>query len=114
MLGWWSDVREPVIDAEWISAAFRTPPQDAAQRHALLSGRKGGDTVPRGRIICSCFSVGERAINEAIASGFRTPAALGGETEMWHQLRLLYPGTQGAAGGKSNASLRFSIFTESC
>lgn len=33
--------------------------------------------MPRGRIICSCFSVGERAIGEAIASGCRTPVALG-------------------------------------
>lgn len=77
MLGWWSDASEPAIDAEWIHAAFRTPPQNAARRHALLSGRKGGDEMPRGRIICSCFSVGERAIGEAIASGCRTPAALG-------------------------------------
>ncbi|HCR57989.1 MAG TPA: hypothetical protein DIW62_09870, partial [Raoultella sp.] len=46
-------------------------------RHALLSGRKGGDVAPRGRIICSCFSVGERAIVEAIAGGCRTPAELG-------------------------------------
>ncbi|MEN0615821.1 nitrate reductase [Klebsiella indica] len=77
MLGWWSDGHEPSIDAEWISAAFRTPPQDAAQRHALLSGRKGGDSVPRGRIICSCFSVGERTINEAIADGCHTLNGLG-------------------------------------
>lgn len=77
MLGWWSDVNEPRVDAEWISAAFRSPPPNATQRHALLSGRKGSDEVPRGRIICSCFSVGEPAIDEAIATGCRTPAALG-------------------------------------
>lgn len=77
MLGWWSDAQEPVIDAEWISAAFRAPPVNAAQRHVLLSGRKGGETIPRGRTICSCFSVGERAISEAIINGCHTPAALG-------------------------------------
>lgn len=77
MLGWWSDASEPPIDAEWIYAAFHVPPQNAVQRHALLSGRKGGDEMPRGRIICSCFSVGERAIGEAIAGGCRTPGALG-------------------------------------
>ena len=77
MLGWWSDGHEPAIDAGWISAAFRAPPQNAAQRHALLSGREGGDTAPRGRIICSCFSVGERTIDDAIAGGCHTLAALG-------------------------------------
>lgn len=77
MLGWWSDASEPAIDAEWIHAAFRTPPQSATGRHALLSGRKGHNEVPRGRIICSCFSVGERAIGDAIASGCHTPAELG-------------------------------------
>lgn len=77
MLGWWSDASEPAIDADWIHAAFRVPPQNAARRHALLSGRKGGVEMPRGRIICSCFSVGERAIGEAIVGGCRTPGALG-------------------------------------
>ena len=79
MLGWWSDASEPAIDADWIHAAFRVPPQNAARRHALLSGRKGGVEMPRGRIICSCFSVGERAIGEAIVGGCRTPGALGGK-----------------------------------
>ncbi|MDU7685548.1 MAG: molybdopterin-dependent oxidoreductase, partial [Klebsiella grimontii] len=79
MLGWWSDASEPAIDADWIHAAFRVPPQNADRRHALLSGRKGGVEMPRGRIICSCFSVGERAIGEAIAGGCRTPGALGGK-----------------------------------
>ncbi|MND11516.1 Nitrate reductase [compost metagenome] len=77
MLGWWSDAREPVVESEWIIAAFSSPPATAELRHALLSGRKGGDVAPRGRIICSCFSVGERAIVEAIAGGCRTPAELG-------------------------------------
>ncbi|MFK3707118.1 molybdopterin-dependent oxidoreductase [Klebsiella sp. NPDC088457] len=77
MLGWWSDACAPTIDAEWIADAFRTPPPNPALRHALLSGRKGGDVVPAGRIICSCFSIGERAISEAIAGGCRTPGELG-------------------------------------
>ncbi|MCS5856050.1 hypothetical protein LNO23_18640 [Klebsiella pneumoniae subsp. pneumoniae] len=31
---------------------------DAVQRHALLSGRPGAAVSPRGRIVCSCFGVG--------------------------------------------------------
>ncbi|MCR6744732.1 hypothetical protein NVV48_16725 [Klebsiella pneumoniae] len=58
MLGWWSDAREPAVDCAWISAAFAAPPSDAAQRHALLSGRPGAAVAPRGRIVCSCFGVG--------------------------------------------------------
>ncbi|EIY2678846.1 (2Fe-2S)-binding protein, partial [Raoultella planticola] len=35
------------------------------------------ETTPAGRIVCSCFSIGERAISEAIARGCRTPGELG-------------------------------------
>ncbi|HCQ9323692.1 TPA: molybdopterin-dependent oxidoreductase [Klebsiella pneumoniae] len=79
MLGWWSDAREPAVDCAWISAAFAAPPSDAAQRHALLSGRPGAAVAPRGRIVCSCFGVGEWSINEAIASGCASVGALGGK-----------------------------------
>lgn len=77
MLGWWSDITEPTIDVAWIADAFNVPSPEPALRHALLGGKKGGDVLPPGRIVCSCFSVGERAINEAIASGCRTPGELG-------------------------------------
>ncbi|HBX7658588.1 TPA: (2Fe-2S)-binding protein, partial [Klebsiella pneumoniae] len=79
MLGWWSDAREPAVDCAWISAAFAAPPSDAVQRHALLSGRPGAAVAPRGRIVCSCFGVGEWSINEAIASGCASVGALGGK-----------------------------------
>ncbi|HIC0038207.1 TPA: (2Fe-2S)-binding protein, partial [Klebsiella variicola] len=46
---------------------------------ALLSGRPGAAVAPRGRIVCSCFGVGERSINEAIASGCASVGALGGK-----------------------------------
>ncbi len=69
MLGWWSHRCEPEIDVGWIADAFRSPPQTPSQRHALLGGKKSGETAPAGRIVCSCFSIGERAISEAIARG---------------------------------------------
>ncbi|HBX2117972.1 nitrate reductase [Klebsiella aerogenes] len=77
MLGCWSDIKPPQIDAEWLYTAFRTPQQTAGLRHALLSGRKGGDSAPRGQTICSCFSIGERQIGEAIAGGCVSVEALG-------------------------------------
>lgn len=77
MLGWWSDAAEPTIDAGWIADAFNVTSPEPALRHALLGGKKGGDVLPPGRIVCSCFSVGERAISEAIASGCSTAGELG-------------------------------------
>ena len=77
MLGWWCDIGEPVIDAGWIADAFLSPPETPTHRHALLSGKKSGETAPTGRIVCSCLSVGERAIGEAIANGCRTVGELG-------------------------------------
>lgn len=92
MLGWWSDVNEPAIDTGDLAPPYFYLPNNAAQRHALLHGRQGGEVVPCGRIICSCFSVGERAISELSRMAYRTPAALGGKTEMRHQLRFVSPG----------------------
>ncbi|GIX30305.1 MAG: nitrate reductase [Porticoccaceae bacterium] len=40
----------------------------------VLSGRVGTDP---GRLVCTCFEVGERAIRAAVAGGCRTPEALG-------------------------------------
>jgi assimilatory nitrate reductase catalytic subunit len=67
MLGWWSDAREPAVDAAWISARFRAA-ADAPNDMRCLAGKKRRD-APAGRIVCSCFSVGERRLTR------RSPAA---------------------------------------
>ena len=69
----------PAIDREAVSDAFITPPADSAGRLALLAGRApaGGEDV--GRIVCSCFRVGEVAIHKAIAAGCVTAEALGAQ-----------------------------------
>ncbi len=69
----------PAIDREAISDAFITPPADSAGRLALLAGRApaGGEDV--GRIVCSCFRVGEVAIHKAIAAGCLSAEALGAQ-----------------------------------
>lgn len=75
-LAFYAAPRLPTLDQHLIAAAFCTPPGDAAGRFALLVGRAAqGSTA--GRIICSCFGVGETAIRQAIAQGYDSPAALG-------------------------------------
>ena len=77
MLGFWSGVNPPELAHPFIEEAFRTAPMQLVERHALLNGQTPGARVEQGRIICSCFSVGENAIREAIAGGCDSAAALG-------------------------------------
>ncbi|WP_410734988.1 nitrate reductase [Citrobacter koseri] len=77
MLGFWSDAIKPETDDAAVIAAFRHPPENAPERHGLLSGKPGGGMPDQGRIICSCFSVGECAIQQAIVQGCDSVQALG-------------------------------------
>lgn len=76
MLGLWSAETLPVIELALITAAFDSAPQTPADRHALLNGRVNGQPA-QGRIVCSCFSVGETRIRQAIAGGCTSVDALG-------------------------------------
>ncbi|QBC02427.1 nitrate reductase [Enterobacter cloacae] len=77
MLGFWEGTALPVLSHPVIEAAFQSPPEQPAARHALLNGEGVGETVDPGRIICSCFCVGENAIREAIVGGCGSVAELG-------------------------------------
>jgi assimilatory nitrate reductase catalytic subunit len=77
MLGFWGNAELPGVSHQTIMTAFATPPETARHRHALLAGKAAADTPRPGRIICSCFSVGENAIRAAIAGGCYSPTALG-------------------------------------
>jgi len=77
MLAFWSAKRLPEIGSAWVDAAFAQAPETPFARHALLSGMPAGEQKAPGRTVCSCFSVGENAINAAIASGCDSAAALG-------------------------------------
>ena len=77
MLGFWEGTTLPELAHPVIEAAFQSPPVLLAERHALLNGQSVGRVVDPGRIICSCFSVGENAIREAIAGGCDSVSALG-------------------------------------
>ena len=61
-------------DSDWVDALSRQT--DAEHRWGLLSG-KSLASDNRGRLICSCFEVGERQILAAIADGARDHQALG-------------------------------------
>ncbi|STD20983.1 nitrate reductase [Enterobacter asburiae] len=77
MLGFWEGTALPTLAHAVIEAAFQSPPVLLAERHALLNGQSVGKAADPGRIICSCFSVGEDAIREAIVGGCDSVTALG-------------------------------------
>lgn len=77
MLGFWEGTALPTLAHAVIEAAFQSPPVLLAERHALLNGQSVGKAADPGRIICSCFSVGENAIREAIVGGCDSVTALG-------------------------------------
>lgn len=77
MLGYWEAPELPALAHAFIEEAFRQAPADPAGRHALLYGQQPGERVDPGRIVCSCFSVGENAIRAAIADGCDSASALG-------------------------------------
>ncbi|BBR58696.1 MULTISPECIES: nitrate reductase [unclassified Klebsiella] len=77
MLGFWSSRTLPDVDVSLILRAFDEAPQALAERHALLGGRDLARPAV-GKIVCSCFSVGEKTIVDAIErQGCATTEALG-------------------------------------
>ncbi len=77
MLGFWSSKTLPEIDVALISRAFAEAPQTLTERHTLLGGRDMARPAT-GKIVCSCFSIGEKNITEAIEKqGCSTVAELG-------------------------------------
>jgi len=77
MLGFWEGSALPALAHTVIEAAFQSPPSTPAARHALLNGQGTGKAADPGRIVCSCFSVGEKAIREVIAGGCDSVSMLG-------------------------------------
>lgn len=54
---------------DWLLSLFAGQELDASSRMALLAGRPPGARVDCGKIICSCFQVGEKTLQAAIAEG---------------------------------------------
>ncbi|MEB6378017.1 nitrate reductase [Leclercia adecarboxylata] len=100
MLGFWQSSALPLLAHEFIEAAFRTAPRELAERHALLNGQSPGEHKDQGRIICSCFSIGENAIREAIAEGCDSAAALGAKLRCGTNCGSCVPELKGMLGVK--------------
>ncbi|HEJ7054073.1 MULTISPECIES: nitrate reductase [Serratia] len=70
--------RSPLLpDRQAILSAFITPPDTAPQRLALLAGQAGSHKAATGKMICSCFSVGEAQIVDAVRQGCHSVQQLG-------------------------------------
>ncbi|HED6238600.1 TPA: molybdopterin-dependent oxidoreductase [Enterobacter sichuanensis] len=98
MLGFWEGTALPALAHTVIEAAFQSPPLTPAARHALLNGLGVGKHRDPGRIICTCFSVGENTIREAIAGGCDSVSALGAKLRCGTNCGSCVPELKGLCG----------------
>lgn len=61
----------------WLCAIFNQNDISDFQRRALLAGQEGNAAADPGKIVCSCFQIGDKQIGNAIAAGHNTVEALG-------------------------------------
>ncbi|MFC3679818.1 nitrate reductase [Bacterioplanoides pacificum] len=66
-----------LLNRAWLSQQLATGQPDSQLRMALLNGHPPGPQQDQGAIICSCFQVGDKAIQAAINAGHNNPEALG-------------------------------------
>ena len=66
----------PSVD--WLVSCFSQPELDEASRRGLLAA-KAVDGDDAGNLVCSCFQVGDRQIQQAIGRGANSLDALGRE-----------------------------------
>ncbi|XOZ32953.1 molybdopterin-dependent oxidoreductase [Halomonadaceae bacterium KBTZ08] len=70
---------EPTNDfpgLDWLDSLFQAPRLDDSTRRRVLAARDSDQPDP-GPIVCSCFQVGERRIEEAVAEGCDSVTSLG-------------------------------------
>ena len=61
---------EPVAASrDWLVSALNKTHDDRALRHALLAARSPADSSNQGRLICTCFGIGENQIVDSIING---------------------------------------------
>ncbi|MDG3087501.1 molybdopterin-dependent oxidoreductase [Vibrio hannami] len=64
------------IDSNWIDEMFRKEQLDYGQIQSLLNAEPG-EEFKKGKIVCNCFNVGEKQINEAVENGASSVEAVG-------------------------------------
>ncbi|MDO6683473.1 nitrate reductase [Oceanobacter sp. 5_MG-2023] len=62
---------------QWLVEQFAQTSLTITERKALLAGRPLEGVVDQGRIVCSCFGIGENTIRDAIRSGCHSADQLG-------------------------------------
>lgn len=78
-LAFYAHRQRPAPDRQAVVAAFTQPPHTAQLRLALLAGTAAGGKAPAGTMICSCFAVGDIAIEDAVRKGCHSVAQLGAQ-----------------------------------
>lgn len=68
---------KPDYTRQWLLDQFSQETLTEQDRTALLAGQPGGDYENPGNIICSCFSIGDKAIINAIKDGCHSAEQLG-------------------------------------
>ena len=62
---------------QWLLDQFDITNLSDSDRAALIAGQPGGNYENPGKIICSCFTIGDKAIRAAIENGCNSAEALG-------------------------------------
>ena len=62
---------------QWLIDQFSQGQLSESDRMSLAAGHPGGDYDNPGNIICSCYTVGDKAIRAAIEEGCSSVEALG-------------------------------------
>ena len=62
---------------DWLIGLFQKDALTDAERAGLLRGTPPADQEDVGRIVCACFNIGEKTLQQAIAAGADTVEALG-------------------------------------
>ncbi|MCG8315907.1 MAG: molybdopterin-dependent oxidoreductase [Pseudomonadales bacterium] len=69
------------VNDRWLSQLFTKTNISDNERNALLSGKSPPDVEDCGRIVCACYSVGEKTITKAISNGCGSAIEVGDATK---------------------------------
>ncbi len=73
--------RETLPDATWLAGLFAKDALDPAERRAVLSGVAPDGAAASGALVCACHGICAGAIEDAIAAGCDSAAAIGTATK---------------------------------
>lgn len=65
------------VSRQWASGLLAQTSYPRSERYRVLAGRPPAATPDKGAIVCSCFQIGARQIDQAMATGARSVRAIG-------------------------------------